>query len=435
MISFDDRTGPADAAPASAYPPAGVAEWYANAKLGFFLHWGLYSVPAWAVTTEVSTYRDHVYAEWYANTVRIRNSPTQRFHETRYGVGTSYEDLADLWMAEDFDATDLVALLSSAGGRYVVPTAKHHDGFCLWDTPSTGFNAAMRGPRRDVVAELHAATTNAGLRFGVYYSGALDWHASDLPPIQSDDDLFDLRRNDAAYSSYAGAHVRELIDRFSPAILWNDIDWPDGGKGMEPYGVAALLRHHRDVVPDGVTNDRWGVPYHGFLTREYQAPEACQQPWEATRGLGRSFGHNVCETDADYLSVDGVVALLVEVVSKGGNLLLNVGLTASGHVPELQEQRLQGLGSWLRVNGEAIYDTRPWAEAPPQVMATRGSADGGTIYMFVPPSSSIERPGGVAGRQGRWLGTDLLIPVDLEVLVAPPPLGSMAVAAFPLGHA
>ncbi len=428
MISFDHRTGPVHAAPAAAYPTPFVPQWYSDAKLGFFLHWGLYSVPAYAVRTPHSTYTEHVYAEWYANTVRLPDSSARKWHDERFGLGTTYEDLAGVWHAEDFSADAIIETLARAGGRYVIPTAKHHDGFCLWDTATTTFNAVKRGPRVDLMAELARATAAHQLRFGAYFSGALDWHVSDLPPITSDDDLFTARRNDAAFANYAAAQARELIDTFKPAVLWNDIDWPDAGKGTGPGSVSDLLRHYRDVVPDGVTNDRWGVPYHGFLTREYQDPEPSEEPWEATRGLGRSFGHNQFETDADILNEADLIWLLVDTVANGGNLLLNIGLTGAGTIPVLQTRRLEALGRWLDTNGPAVYGSRPWPAPLPDTRA-RATCRDATTYLFVPAGETVRLPDQLAGKPFRWLGHS---PEEAAArdLAAPADLYPVAVAAF-----
>ncbi len=367
MLNFETRVGPDFSANPPIYPVNEVPQWYRDAKLGFFIHWGLYSVPAWAtahgeggVPTE-DAYAHHQYAEWYGNTVRIPGSPSWVRHQETYGTGTSYEDLAEHWDAGNFDATEFVGKLRAAGAQYIVPTTKHHEGFCLWDTETTAFNAARRGPKRDLIAELGDATRAAGARFGVYFSGALDWHVSDFPPIESDTDLFRYRRNDERFARYSAQQLEELVAKFSPDILWNDIEWPDGGKGTEEYSVAALLRRYFDAVPDGVVNDRWGVPYHGFLTREYRHVEnIIEQPWESTRGLGYSFGYNQDEGPEHSLSGQALIRLLVDVVSKNGNLLINVGPRADGTIPELQEAAMTAMGAWLEINGDAIYGTRPW---------------------------------------------------------------------------
>lgn len=413
MMNFEKRTGPDFGAAAPVYPANGVPDWYRDAKLGFFVHWGLYSVPAWAVQhgegvnipTE-DAYAWHQYAEWYGNTVRIPGSPTWERHQRTYGPGTSYEDLADRWDAAAFDADAFVGELVAAGARYVVPTTKHHEGFCLWDTATTGFNAVARGPRRDLISEFHDATRRAGAKFGVYYSGALDWHVSDFPPIESDTDLFRFRRNDAPFSRYAAAQLEELVERFAPDVLWNDIEWPDGGKGTEDYAVAALLRRYFDAVPDGVVNDRWGVPYHGFLTREYtDIPDIIPEPWESTRGLGYSFGFNQAEDERHSLSGAALIRLLVDVVAKNGNLLINVGPAADGSIPALQRKAMQELGGWLAVNGAAIYGTRPWTRMGERTGAPRRyttSTDAVHVHALDPAAGEFELPSELAGAALSW---------------------------------
>ncbi|MFC0674431.1 alpha-L-fucosidase [Brachybacterium hainanense] len=409
MISFDDRHGPADAAPASAYPELAVPAWYRDAKLGVFVHWGLYSVPAWAdvldrsdVTAE-NAYARHQYAEWYANTVRIEGSPTQRRHREIYGEGLVYEDFADSWRPGPEAADGIVDLAVRAGARYVVPTTKHHDGFCLWDSATTPFTAARRGPQQDLIGAFARAVRSAGLRLGLYYSGALDWHVSDFPPMTSNADLFALRRNDAGFASFAAAQLRELIDGFAPDLLWNDIDWPDAGKGAGPDSLQELFRRHLAAVPEGMVNDRWGVPVHGVLTREYQDIEAVQEEvFESTRGLGLSFGVNAEESEAHALDGAQLIRLLADVVSKNGNLLINVGPHADGSIPPLQSRALEHLGRWLALHAGAIYGTRPWFDPavtvpPPGVRFTLSPADadgaGALHVLLLDPSTGPVRLG------------------------------------------
>ncbi|MDI3404207.1 alpha-L-fucosidase [Streptomyces cavernicola] len=345
-----------------------MPRWYADAKLGVFVHWGVYSVPAWGTPREPGQhtpveleFAHHAYAEWYANTVRIPGSPTRRFHERTYDLGTSYEDLADRWTAERFDPDAWMELFAACGARYVVPTAKHHDGFCLWDSATTPFTAARRGPRRDLLADLSGAARRHGLRLGLYYSGALDWHVGDFPPIRSLTDLFELRRNDREFADFAHDQLTELVDRFRPDYLWNDIDWPDSGKGRGDKDLAALFARYLDQVPEGLVNDRWGVPYFGVPTREYVSEQrTTDRVWEACRGLGRSFGHNTAEDDRHLVSGPELIHLLLDTVAKNGNLLINVGPRADGSLPEDQVERLRQLGDWLTVNSSAIHGSRPW---------------------------------------------------------------------------
>ncbi|QJC21111.1 alpha-L-fucosidase [Arcanobacterium buesumense] len=362
MLNFDERTGSRTDVD---YPPTPVPHWYRDAKVGIMIHWGIYSIPAWAVTSDErfsaeEEYAFHRYAEWYGNTVRIPGSPTALLHRARYGQ-RSYEDLLDLWTINDDAVSDMIDLAVAAGAQYVVPTTKHHDGLCLWDTQTTQFSTVHRGPHRDLIAEFAQATRCAGLRLGLYFSGALDWHVSDFGPITSDEELFQFRRNDAEFAQYATAQIRELINQYSPDYLWNDIDWPDGGKGEEPYGLAQLFTYYLSHVPHGLINDRWGVPAQGVLTREYRDVDAMmERPWEAVRGLGRSFGYNADEDVSLSLSGPDLVRYLVDVVAKNGNLLINIGPRADGTIPEVQRNSLEYMGRWLKIYGEAIYDTRPW---------------------------------------------------------------------------
>lgn len=407
MLTFEGRTGPDQDDPPT-YPAPTVADWWRDAKLGVFVHWGIYSLPAFACppgprVNEAEAYARHTYAEWYANTVRIPGSPTARRHAERFGEAT-YEDLAGAWRAESFDAETLMADVARWGARYVIPTTKHHDGFCLWDSATTTYSAARRGPRRDLIAEMHQAAGAHGLRFGCYFSGALDWHVSDLPAIQSDEELFAYRRNDTAFARYAAAQLRELIDRFAPAVLWNDIEWPDAGKGRGADDLAALFAEYQTVVPDGVLNDRWGVPFHGHLTREYlEIPGIVCQPWEATRGIGHSFGYNAEERPEQRLDGPTLVRLLVDVVAKGGNLLINVGPTAAGVVPTEQHETMDALGEWLSAHGEAVYGSRPWVrhgEPDGSLAYTVGPDRALFVHVMHPGRGTVALPEDVAGMTG-----------------------------------
>ena len=195
-------------------------------------------------------------------------------------------------------------------------------------------------------------------------------------------------------------------------MLWNDIEWPDGGKGHDDYALAALLRGYVDAVPDGVVNDRWGVPFHGFLTREYMEIDGVQdEVFEATRGLGFSFGYNQDEDARHCLSGAGLIRLLVDVVSKNGNLLINVGPRADGSIPELQLAAMRELGAWLRVNGEAVYGTRPWVRAgdpgaPALASPVAYTTTGGAVHAHAldPAVGAVRLPEELRGRACRWIG-------------------------------
>ncbi|PLV59047.1 alpha-L-fucosidase [Thermotoga sp. KOL6] len=339
--------------------------WFDEAKFGIFIHWGIYSVPGWAPPTgELGKvpmdiwFVRNPYAEWYENSLRIKGSPTWEYHVKNYGENFKYEQFADLFTAEKWDPREWAELFKKSGAKYTVLTTKHHDGFCLWKTRYTDFNALQRGPKRDIVEDFSKAVRDVGLRFGVYYSGGLDWRFT-TKPIEHVEDFEYIKPNTYEYSDYAYKQIVELIDSYSPDILWNDIEWPEKGREDVKY----LFAYYYNNQPKGVVNDRWKVPHWDFRTAEYHLNYPDDIPgykWEFTRGMGLSFGFNRNEKAEHMLTIDQLVRVLVDVVSKGGNLLLNVGPKADGTIPQIQRERLLGIGRWLEKYGKVIYGTRPW---------------------------------------------------------------------------
>jgi alpha-L-fucosidase len=171
-------------------------------------------------------------------------------------------------------------------------------------------------------------------------------------------DYQSVKPQSVAYGKYADAQIRELIARYHPAVLWNDIDWPKSGDAL------GIMADYYNTVPDGVIDDRFGVKHADFTSPEYEKVDAIQtRKWEECRGLGRSFGYNRAEGEAETIAPDELIYLLVDIVSKNGNLLLDVGPEADGTIPPVQMERLRALGAWLHQNGEAIYGTQPWSRA------------------------------------------------------------------------
>ena len=337
-------------------PRRPLPQWARDASLGIFVHWGPYSVPAWAEPTgalgavpDDEWFAHNAYAEWYANTIRIEGSPAAE-HHSREHDGAPYDRLLDDWRAEAYDPADWARLFREVGADYVVPTTKHHDGVALWDAPGSGdLTTVARGPRRDLIAPLADAVRAEGLRFGVYYSGGLDWAFADSPPLRSSDDIARYRPTDAAYSAYAHAHVADLIDRYRPDLIWNDIEWPDAGKAPGRHSIEALLARYRELVPEGIVNDRWGVAVWDYRTSEYDhdTHHEASVGWEHCRGLGFSFGYNRVEDASLTLSPRELARLYADVVARGGRLLLNVGPTAAGEIPPVQRRALEGVASWM----------------------------------------------------------------------------------------
>lgn len=346
-----------------------VPKWYADSPLGFFVHWGAYSVPAWAEDHgELGTESDwtewfthNSYAEWYYNTIRINDSPAQVRHRDLYGA-LEYDSFLDMWDASDWNPRSWVDLFKRAGGDYAVLTTKHHDGITLWDAPETGSrNTVMRGPRRNIVAEFCDAVREAAVHVGLYYSGGLDWHYRPFPPILTQEQCENTYRpRDAEYARYAFVQSRDLIDRYRPDVFWNDIDWPDEGKNFGEFGLGRLMEHFYAVCPEGVTNDRYGGVHSDFLTSEYQHFSESEDAvmWENCRGVGLSFGFNRNEGAEQYLDGPSAVRHLVDVVAKGGRLLLNVGPRADGGLPDEQRAALEGLAEFMGPHKTELVGSR-----------------------------------------------------------------------------
>jgi alpha-L-fucosidase len=370
-----------------------LPEWYADAKLGIFIHWGLYSVPGWAVLTpeaelsklpEKEYVKRNPYAEWYYNTMRLEGSPTQEYHEEHYGAGYNYYNFAEAFDKEiqKWKPEEMAKAFKMAGARYVVLTSKHHEGFTLWpsEMPNPTLPKERQHATRDLVGELTKAVRAQGMRMGLYYSGGYDW--TFVPgPITDWKQSKSVQPQSEAYGKYADAHMRELIRKYQPAVLWNDIDYPKSGHPLE------IMAEYYNAIPDGVVDDRFGVAHSDFVSPEYETLSKMQEKkWEECRGLGRSFGYNRAEGEAETIKKDELIYLLVDIVSKNGNLLLDVGPEADGTIPAVQMDRLKALGAWLDVNGEGIYGTRPWKRAEGETaegMKVRFTQKDGAVYAFL----------------------------------------------------
>ena len=384
-----------------------VPQWYDDAKLGIFVHWGLYSVPAWATPIGelgkidwTKWFANNPYSEWYLNSLRIAGSPTQEHHRKTYGEDFDYMDFAPQFneALKTWDPGAMAGLFADAGAQYVVLTTKHHDGFTLWPSEIENPNLPeeQRSTERDVVGELTAAVKAAQMRMGFYYSGGLDW-SFNPEPIDTLEKVWGTIIHTQQFADYADAHWRELIAKYDPAILWNDIGYP------EKADLARIVADFYNTRPDGLINNRFeigkeGAPqrHHDFTTPEYaKMDEITDYKWETCRGLGYSFGYNRVETDEHTIGEAELIHLLADIVSKNGNLLLNAGPMPDGTIPELQASRLRTLGSWLRKNGDAIYGTRPWNRATGETgdgIPVRFTSKGEAVYAIVlgqPTSNTI----------------------------------------------
>jgi len=452
-----------------------VPAWWLDAKLGIFVHWTIASIPAFApVDVDIgelvqSGRRDALsfapYAEWYENSLRFADSPASQHHRAVYG-DRPYESFAAEWEAglEDWDPDAWAARFAATGARYVVFVTKHMDGYCLWPTGVRNPHRPGCNCRRDVVGELAEAVRGAGMRFGLYYSGGLDSTFNDRR-IGSVAEMLDaVPRGD--YPEYAEAQVRELIDRYAPSVLWNDIAWPTEGKHLWP-----LFEHYYERVPDGVVNDRWmpwspllgtmryerarnaldsvmrrqarrnaGVipprpPHSDVRTPEYVVFDDVQRkPWECVRGMDQSFGHNAQSRPEHFLGHGELLWMLTDIVAKGGNLLLNVGPRGDAQLPDAQVTRLDWLAEWVVPHADAIAATRPWIR-PGTTTAegcdVRYTARDETVFAFVrdplptvtladvraTPTTAVTTVGGEALP---WIDTPSGIVVDLPSVTGRP---------------
>jgi len=330
-----------------------MPEWFLDAKFGVFIHWGVYSVPAWGKHGE--------YAEWYWQKIRSedpKHAEWREFHRKNFGVDFNYMDFAPQFTAELFDVAQWADVFARAGVQYVVPTSKHHDGFALWPsadasrTWSHPWNAVEIGPKRDLMGELAEATRARGMKFGFYFS-LYEW----FNPLW----LADRAR-------YVDEHMipqfKDVVSRYEPALIFSDGEWDMPSKDWKSEKLLAWLFNESTVRDHVVINDRWGKEtrhmHGGYFTTEYAAGlQDGSHPWEESRGMAYSYGLNRAERADDYKSSREFILVLVDLVSRGGNLLLDIGPAADGTIPPLMEERLLDIGAWLRVNGEAIYGTRP----------------------------------------------------------------------------
>ncbi|MCW5982757.1 MAG: alpha-L-fucosidase [Bryobacteraceae bacterium] len=331
--------------------------WFGDAKFGIFIHWGVYSVPAFAPVGN--------YSEWYWHALKAgprlkdKPNPTWEFHGRNYGQDYPYENFAPLFRAEMYDPDYWAEVFEKSGAKYVVLTSKHHDGFALW--PSEHANAAWKrpwnsasiGPKRDLLGDLATAVRNRGLRMGFYYS-LYEWYN----PIW----LSDQKR-------YVHEHMhpqfKDVVTRYKPSIIFSDGEWDMPSEDWKSPELLAWLVNESPARDEVIINDRWGKEtrhkHGGYYTTEYTAGlEGSSHAWEENRGMGYSYGYNRAEQLDHYRTDRELVLMLADLVSRGGNLLLDIGPTADGRIPVIMQERLIHLGRWLNANGEAIYGSRPW---------------------------------------------------------------------------
>ena len=325
-------------------------QWFKDSKFGIFIHWGVYSVPGWSTKGN--------YAEWYQQGLQTTDTSRQKFHKAKFGNRTYY-DLANDFKAELFNPDDWARLFEASGAKYIVLTSKHHDGFTLWPNQNAnktwGFpwNAKDIGPKRDLIGDLFKAVRKTSVHAGMYYS-LYEW----FNPLWKSDP-----------KKYATEHVwpqmKELINNYQPEVFWTDGDWDAPAETWKSQEFLAWLFNESPVKDKVIVNDRWGsgvrFNHAGIYTPEYQPDlDFEDHDWEESRGMGYSYGYNREEDAWDYNSAQSLIIALIDKVSRGGNFLLDIGPDEHGKIPPIMQERLLQIGDWLKLNGEAIYNTRRW---------------------------------------------------------------------------
>ena len=364
-----------------------VPDWYIDGKFGIFIHWGPYSVPAFG-------------NEWYARNMYIKESKEFKHHLETWGPHTEfgYKDFIPMFKAEKFDASEWAALFKEAGAKFVVPVAEHHDGFPMYDSALTAWCAAKMGPKRDVIGELAQAVRNLGMVFGVsshraehwwFFNGGLEYDSDVQDPDYADfygppkpgprirADNWHSRdwepRPDAKYLEDWLARCCELVDKYHPQLFW--FDWWIEQIVFQPYVQKfAEYYYNRGLewqrgVAINYKNNTFPKEAAVYDVERGQLNDVRPFFWQTDTSVSKNSWSYVSEQD--YKTAASIVGDLVDIVSKNGALLLNIGPRPDGTIPEPEQDMLRDIGRWLAVNGEAIYGTRPWqtyGEGPTEIV-------------------------------------------------------------------
>lgn len=361
-----------------------VPEWYQDGKFGIFIHWGLYSVPAFG-------------NEWYPRNMYQQGTKEFEHHVAVWGPQDKFghKDFIPLFKADKYDPAHWARLLKQSGARFVVPVAEHHDGFAMYDSALSHWTAAKMGPKRDLIGELATAVRQQGLVFGVsshraehwwFMNGGmqfdsdvqnpqyLDFYGPATPINQQPGNLDSQPRPNTGFLKDWLARCCELVDKYQPQLFW--FDWWIEQLAFEPYlrQFAAYYYNQGLEWERGVAinykNEAFPTGTAVYDIERGQLSEIRPSFWQTDTAISKnSWGY---VTDQDYKTPTAIIHDLVDIVSKNGALLLNIGPRPDGTIPEPEEAILLEIGRWLAVNGEAIYGTHPWqvyGEGPTEIVA------------------------------------------------------------------
>ncbi len=397
----------------SSLATAGTPEWIQDAKLGVFIHWLVSGVPGFG-------------SEWYARNMYVAGTPEYEHHLATYGPHAQFgfKDFIPSFTGTQFDADGWMALIAASGARYVVPVAEHHDGFTLYDSALTRWKSTEMGPHRDVIGELAAAARAHGLAFGVsnhraehwwFFNGGMKFDSDVRDPEYSD--LYGPAQPlgtqpDEEFLDDWTARLAEVVERYDPEIVYFDwwIEQPAFRPRLADFAAYYYNRAARAGQRPPVINYKWDAFDKGSAVYDIERgtaqgieTEFFQNDTSASRIGWAHLHENVFKTAQD------VIGELIDVVSKNGTLLLNIGPRPDGSIAPEERAVLEGLGDWMRVNGEAIHGSRPWrvfgegptsprvgsfADADPTIWTRedlRFTAKGDVVYAapFIDPGSDV----------------------------------------------
>jgi alpha-L-fucosidase len=388
-------------------------DWFQDAKFGMFIDWGLWSVAGWAPKKE----KGAMYPDWYE--LRLdTDSAFIKYHEKNWGKDFKRDDFIPLFTAGEYDPEKLVKIAVDAGMKYVVPFSKHHSGFCLWPSSYTQRDAVDMSPKRDLIKPIVESCKKQGLKFGFYFSveeweyPLIDTRGKIKPrfwEIKNRPSLEELEKRVGGKipvknfaKDYIIPQAVEFIDQYDPDLIWYDGEWTTDVNELGTYEISSYFYNQAEGRKEVAVNDRYGIKdgkrlrfeRGDFFTSEYHSltdeNKKSTHAWEECRGISQSFGYNWQDTEANVINTKAFIDMFVDIVAKGGNLLLIVNLDGQGALPELQEKRLIDIGKWLKVNGEGIYSTRSYAQQVEGPVSYTQSKDGRYLYAIIKDWPGIE---------------------------------------------
>lgn len=358
-----------------------VPDWYRDAKFGIFIHWGVYSVPSFG-------------SEWYAREMYLKDSKDYKHHINTFGLQNKfgYKDFIPDLRAEKFNADEWLDIIQKSGAKYVVPVAEHHDGFAMYGTALSKWNAVEMGPHKDIIGEIAAAAKRKGMIFGLSSHRIEHWW------FMNGGRKMDSDVNDPEYADFYGPareenetmspefmndwllRNTELVDKYQPQLFW--FDWWIEQPALDPYRKSFAAYYYNKGLhwkKGVVLNYKNNAFPEGTAVLDLERGKLTSirdMPWQTDDAIGFKSWSYI--PDEKYKSPKYLINNLIDIVSKNGNLLLNIGPKPDGTIPVEQQQILLTIGKWLSINGEAIYGTRPWkiyGEGPTHVKGGSFSDD------------------------------------------------------------